>query len=1111
MLKVDRVGVRQPPGLLLLALLAFMLLAAGCTVQPILAGERPAMPVPLGDEQVIAIAPSVAPSGATVAIAGAGYNANEVVYVNLEGVLDGVDLEATVVMTSTDAGGRFESEFIVPLDIFWEGATEVRVAAYSLDKVRSATAPFAFALPTPTVTVTPTLASTATPTVAATATPLPPTPTRHLTPVPTQVPPVGGNTARVLSAGLNMRSGPGTNFPILRALPNGTLLLVLGQDPSLRWLYVQVFSTGQLGWVARAYTDFVGSAPIITTPPTPLPPPPSTATPTPFPTFVPPPSGSWLGEYFANRFLAGFPTVVRQDAGIDFNWGYGSPAPGIPADNFSVRWTRSVWFDEGTYRFYANADDGVRIWVDGNLVIDQWHQWRPETYSGEIWLGSGHHQVVVDYYEETGLAFISVWWERINPNHFPDWKGEYYSNRDLEGNPRFVRNDRDIDFNWGTSSPGPGIGNTNYSVRWTREIDFRSGWYRLNARADDGIRVYVDGNRVINEWRNQTYGPTFSHDIYLSGDHDIEVRYYQAGGGARVRFWWDRIDSPTPTPTMTPTGVPTATPTPTQPAPVNPYADANPSSGPAGTSVTVSFGNFPPNTTVNLYLGGFAGAASVDAANAQVYATTSSDRFGRGSLTFVMPATWPDGAPIRPGKLLLLAATPGFGVSAGAEFDLLRAQPTVAPNPYARVNPSSGGAGTLVTVQGGGFPANTALNLFLGGVVSTSAADAAPPVASTTSDANGNFTATFTMPSVWPGGQPITNGKLVILVATSNFGVETSATFDFFTVAPNPAVSLNPSAGVAGTIVNVSGTGYPANVNVGVYLAALDTSLATGEPVRYAAGRTDANGRVNLTLTMPSNWPNGAPISQDRVVVTLARTDFSVSASAVFNYLSPGPTWTPTPVPTATLPPVTPPATATPAPNPSANLTPRTGGAGTVVTVTGSAFPPNTTLYAHLAPLGGSGGTGNEYANYAVVPTNANGDYTMIFAMPAVWPNGVPIKTGRIAILIATADFSRQDSVTFDYVGVAAADEQPTPELPVDVPTTAPTAVPTAVPVEEPTLEPTLEPPLEPTLEPTAAPTDIPIELPTEAPTEAPVDVDTGEEGTIPPVLEPVLPVEPGT
>ena len=230
---------------------------------------------------------------------------------------------------------------------------------------------------------------------------------------------------------------------------------------------------------------------------------------------------------------------------------------------------------------------------------------------------------------------------------------------------------------------------------------------------------------------------------------------------------------------------------------------------------------------------------------------------------------------------------------------------------------------------------------------------------------------------------------------------------------------------MAGTIVAVSGSGFPANVNVGIYLAALDTSLATGEPVRYAAGRTDANGRATLSITMPSNWPNGAPIAQDKVVVTMARTDFSVSASAVFNYLSPGPTWTPTPIPTATT---TPPATATAAPNPSANLTPRSGGAGTVVTITGSGFPGNSTIYAHLAPLGGSGGSGNEYANYAIVATNANGDYTMIFAMPAVWPNGTPIKTGRIAILIATADFSQQTSVTLRLCGCSAAGRQrPTP------------------------------------------------------------------------------------
>ena len=564
----------------------------------------------------------------------------------------------------------------------------------------------------------------------------------------------------------------------------------------------------------------------------------------------------------------------------------------------------------------------------------------------------------------------------------------------------------------------------------------------------------------------------------------------------------ERVKNPTvtptftPTPTPSPTTTPTFTPTPTGPAPINPYADANPSSGVAGTSVTVSFGNFPANTAVNLYIGGFASAASVQASNAQVYASGSSDRFGRGSMTFAMPANWPDGSPIRPGKLVLLVATSGFGVSAGAEFDYLRPQPTVAPNPYARVNPSSGGAGTQVTVQGGGFPANTALNLFLGGVVTASAANAAPPVASTVSDGNGNFTVSFTMPSTWPDGTPISSGKLVILVATGNFGVETSATFDFFTVAPNPAVTLNPTSGVAGTIVGVSGSGFPANVNVGIYLAALDTSIATGEPIRYAAGRTDANGRATLSITMPSNWPNGAPIEQDKVVVTMARTDFSVSASAVFSYLSPGPTWTPTPIPTATT---TPPATATAAPNPSANLTPRSGGAGTVVTITGSGFPGNTTLYAHLAPLGGSGGSGNEYANYAIVATNPNGDYTMIFAMPAVWPNGTPIKTGRIAILIATADFSQQTSVTFDYAGVSAAGQATADPTNTPVPAATDTPVPptntpeppTETPTEAPTEVPTVAPPDTPTAVPTEVPTEAPTETPTETPTVVPADGQT--------------------
>lgn len=306
-------ALHGPGLLLLLALLGAALLLSGCTVQPVLAGERPAMPVPVNGQPVIAIAPSTAASGDTVAVAGAGWNANEVVYLNLVGRLNDTDLQSSLVTTSTDSAGTFTADFVVPIDLFWQGATDLRVVASSVDQARKAEASFAFAEATPTAT------AQATPTPTATSTPLPATvtavpATRTPVPVPT-VPTATGNVAAVTSANLNMRSGPGVGYAILRVLSRGNQLFVLGQDASTTWLYVQTMD-GQIGWVSRAFTNFRGWAPIVT--------PSGTVTPTPtaFPTAAPP-TGSWLGEYFANPSLAGAPTLVRQDAAINFNWGYG--------------------------------------------------------------------------------------------------------------------------------------------------------------------------------------------------------------------------------------------------------------------------------------------------------------------------------------------------------------------------------------------------------------------------------------------------------------------------------------------------------------------------------------------------------------------------------------------------------------------------------------------------------------------------------------------------------------------------------------------------------------------------------------------------------------------
>jgi hypothetical protein len=104
---------------------------------------------------------------------------------------------------------------------------------------------------------------------------------------------------------------------------------------------------------------------------------------------------------------------VRYDEEIDFDWESLRPAPEVPRDNFSVRWTRTVAFSSGTYRFTVESDDGVRVWIDGGLVIDEWHDTVGETYSVQRSMSEGAHTMRIEYYEHLGLAHIDFEWERV--------------------------------------------------------------------------------------------------------------------------------------------------------------------------------------------------------------------------------------------------------------------------------------------------------------------------------------------------------------------------------------------------------------------------------------------------------------------------------------------------------------------------------------------------------------------------------------------------------------------------------------------------------------------------------------------------------------------------
>jgi hypothetical protein len=78
--------------------------------------------------------------------------------------------------------------------------------------------------------------------------------------------------------------------------------------------------------------------------------------------------------YWNNASLSGNPVATGVDANLDHDWGSGSPHTDINADQFSIRWTRYIDVTGGKYRFTAVADDGIRVYVDDALIIDQWYE-----------------------------------------------------------------------------------------------------------------------------------------------------------------------------------------------------------------------------------------------------------------------------------------------------------------------------------------------------------------------------------------------------------------------------------------------------------------------------------------------------------------------------------------------------------------------------------------------------------------------------------------------------------------------------------------------------------------------------------------------------------------
>ena len=243
----------------------------------------------------------------------------------------------------------------------------------------------------------------------------------------------------------------------------------------------------------------------------------------------------WQGDYYNNDSWQEPVTLRRADADPNFEWAYESPAPGIPVDNFTVRWTRCLDLEERYYLFTAYGDDYVRVLVDDVQVLDT------PVYANiaiPFAVSAGQHCVKVEYREFIGYSNVFFSFQPgdalpVSSDASSAWKGEYFNNKDFAEPAAYTRNDAAPQFDWGQGNPAPGIPIDAFSVRWTRCLEFEGRDYVFTAHADEYVRILLDDVQVLEA----PLSVNAEAPVAVSaGQHCIKVEYREETGSASVFF-----------------------------------------------------------------------------------------------------------------------------------------------------------------------------------------------------------------------------------------------------------------------------------------------------------------------------------------------------------------------------------------------------------------------------------------------------------------------------------------------------------------------------------------------------------------------------------------------
>ena len=215
---------------------------------------------------------------------------------------------------------------------------------------------------------------------------------------------------------------------------------------------------------------------------------------------------------------------------------------------YAGRSTYFDWYAKNAGATTASGNFHVELWVDNTRLVNYpFSNWSAGSVNGfDDWsegvATAGWHTVklvvdpnntIAESNENNNVWQQEFYWEPVDGC----WT-EYFNNETLAGDPVRVADEPGIDQEWGNG--GPAGQNDHFSARWTCSANFAGGDYRFYWHRDDGLRAFIDGTRILNEWSYGHYEGTFDRAV-SAGTHEVRVEAYEIDGWAETRFRWESL------------------------------------------------------------------------------------------------------------------------------------------------------------------------------------------------------------------------------------------------------------------------------------------------------------------------------------------------------------------------------------------------------------------------------------------------------------------------------------------------------------------------------------------------------------------------------------------